>query len=146
MIFRALRADCARLRGHRILDLSKSRHSISLLEILKFVKIMALTFLHCGSTCDLTDVPASINDIEKPRPAQLTLSTTFYELSVSRNVSKGKLCQFGSSGTEGLRTICIDTSLIWLLNWWSIRPWKLGCLYIFFLKPTLNSQINRMLT
>ena len=41
--------------------------------------------------------------IEKPQPDLLTLSTTFYELSVSRNLfSKAEIRQFGESGTEGL--------------------------------------------
>ena len=42
--------------------------------------------------------------IEKPRPDLLTLSTTFYDFSVSRNLfSKAKISQFGASGTERLR-------------------------------------------
>ena len=42
--------------------------------------------------------------IEKPRPDLLTLCTTFYDLSVSRNFfSKAKIRQFGESGTEGLK-------------------------------------------
>ena len=42
--------------------------------------------------------------IEKPRPDLLTLSTTFYDLPVLRNLfSKVKIRQFGESGTEGLR-------------------------------------------
>ena len=42
--------------------------------------------------------------IEKPRPDILTLSTTFYDLSVTRNLfSKCEMRQFGASGTEELR-------------------------------------------
>ena len=42
--------------------------------------------------------------IEKPRPDLLTLSTTFYNLSVSRNLfSKAEMrLGLGASGTEGL--------------------------------------------
>ena len=41
--------------------------------------------------------------IEKLLPDVLTLSTTLYDLSVSRNLSyKAKIRQFGVSGTEGL--------------------------------------------
>ena len=41
--------------------------------------------------------------IEKPRPDLLTLSTTFYDGSVSRNLFlKSEMRQFGASGTEGL--------------------------------------------
>ena len=41
--------------------------------------------------------------IGKPRPDLLTLSTTFYDLSVSRNLfSKAEIRQFGESVTEGL--------------------------------------------
>ena len=70
--------------------------------MVKFLKNMAHTFLICESTCDLTDVPASMYD-RKPRPDLLTVSTTFYDLSVSRNrFSKAEMRQFGASGTEGL--------------------------------------------
>ena len=41
--------------------------------------------------------------IEKLRPDLLTLFTTFYDLSVSRDLfSKAEIRQFGESGTEGL--------------------------------------------
>ena len=49
--------------------------------------------------------------IEKPRPDLLTLSTTFYDLSVSRNLfSKAKIRQFGESGIEGLIIPDFDTA------------------------------------
>ena len=42
--------------------------------------------------------------IEKWMPDLLTLSTTFYDASVSRNLfSKAEMRQFGASGTEGLK-------------------------------------------
>ena len=42
--------------------------------------------------------------IEKRRPDVLTLSTTFYDLLVSRKLfSKAEIRQFGVAGTEGLR-------------------------------------------
>ena len=41
----------------------------------------------------------------KPTPDLLTLSTTFYDFSVSLNLfAKAEMRQFGASGTEGLRT------------------------------------------
>ena len=41
--------------------------------------------------------------IEKPRPDLLTLSTTFYDVSVLCNLfSKAEMRQFGASGTDGL--------------------------------------------
>ena len=41
--------------------------------------------------------------IEKPRPDHLTLSTTFYDLSGSRNLyAKTEMRQVGESGTDGL--------------------------------------------
>ena len=50
---------------------------------------MAQTLFNFERTCDSTDVPTSIEysieyicKIEKPRPDLLTLSTTFYDLSV----------------------------------------------------------------
>ena len=44
--------------------------------------------------------------IEKPTPDVLTLPTTFYDLSVSRNLfAKAEMPQFGTSGTEGLNNI-----------------------------------------
>ena len=68
-------------------------------KIVKFVKIMAQTFLHCDNMCDLTDVQCMI---EKPRPDLLTLSAIFYELSDLYNLlSKAEMRQFGASGTEG---------------------------------------------
>ena len=42
--------------------------------------------------------------IEKPKPDVLTLSTAFYDLSVSRNLfAKVEMPQFSASGTEGLK-------------------------------------------
>ena len=47
--------------------------------------------------------------IEKPRPELLTLTTTFYDATVSRNLfSKAEMRQFGASGTEGLNTNFTD--------------------------------------
>ena len=44
--------------------------------------------------------------IEKPLPDLLTLSTTFYDLSVSRNLfSKAVMRRIGSSGTEWLKCV-----------------------------------------
>ena len=41
--------------------------------------------------------------IEKPTPDVLTLSTTFYDVSVSRNLfAKAEMRLFGASGTDGL--------------------------------------------
>ena len=70
-------------------------------KLVKLVKIMSQTFSNCESTCDLTDIRASIYD-RKTRPDLLTLSTTFYDLSVPRNLfSNVKIRQLGASGTEG---------------------------------------------
>ena len=45
--------------------------------------------------------------IEKPRLDLLTLSTTFYDLSVSCNrFSKTEMRQFGASGTDWFRNSC----------------------------------------
>ena len=60
--------------------------------------------------------------IEKPRPDFLTLSTTFYDLSVSRNLfSKAEMRQFGTSGTEGLNSFllmkCPLPLVCFLLGW-----------------------------
>ena len=49
--------------------------------------------------------------IEKPTPDVLTLSTTFYDASVSRNLfAKAELRQFCASGTDGLKksNSCLD--------------------------------------
>ena len=44
--------------------------------------------------------------IETSRPDLLTLSTTFYDLSLSHNLfSKAEVRQFGASGTEGLKSV-----------------------------------------
>ena len=61
---------------------------------------MTQSFLNCESTCDLTDVSASIYDI-KPRPDLLTLSTVLDNLSASRNLFwKAEMRQFGAIAYE----------------------------------------------
>ena len=52
-------------------------------KIVKLEKIMAQTSLNFESTCYLTDVQCMIG---KTRPDLLTLSTIFYNLSVSCNL------------------------------------------------------------
>ena len=67
-------------------------------KIVKFVKFGPLIFLNCESTCDFTDIPASIL-IEKRTPelfTLLTLLTVLYTL-----FSKTEMRQFGAS--ENLR-------------------------------------------
>ena len=54
-------------------------------EIVKFVIFGLLIFLNCENTCNLTDVSASNYD-RKWTPFLLTLSTTFYDVSVSCNL------------------------------------------------------------
>ena len=74
--------------------------------------------------------------IEKPQPDLLTLSTTFYDLSFSRNLfSKSEMRQFGASGTEGLSfQICeqkgepsISPSIFPLRTWLTLN--KIFCLH-----------------
>ena len=63
---------------------------------------MLIIFSNSENMCDLSDVPASINDINRG-PTFFTLSTTIYELSSSRNLfSKAKMRQFGASRADGL--------------------------------------------
>ena len=57
--------------------------------------------------------------IQKPRPDLLTLSTTFYDLSVSCNLfSKAEMRQFGALGTQGLTyTHRVKGSSFRVTNW-----------------------------
>ena len=67
----------------------------------KFVKIISQTYLNCGSTCDLTDVLASIYG---RKTAARPFETIHNDLSVSHKLfSNVEMHQFGTSGTEGLK-------------------------------------------
>ena len=61
-------------------------------KIVKSEKIMAQTFFNYKSTCDSTDVPASMYD-RKTAANLLNLSTTFYNL-----LSKAEVRQFSGAG------------------------------------------------
>ena len=58
--------------------------------------------------------------VQKPRPDLLTLSTTFYDLSVSQNLySKAEIRQFRESGTEGLKRkydLGVNSDKQWLVT------------------------------
>ena len=115
--FRPIRTDCARLRDHlmkmwgwrfTIINCSNIRWSVSLAKSAFKVKnreicvSRAFDFLNCETKFDLPYIPSSFND-RKTTPDVLTLSASFYDLPVSRNLfSKAELRQFGSSGTVGL--------------------------------------------
>ena len=79
-----------------------------------------LCFFNCEGTRDLTDVPASINDI-KTQPDVLTLSSTFYDHSVSHNFSsKAEMRKFGAAGTKGLMDFR-DCNIFENLEHWDSR-------------------------
>ena len=55
---------------------------------LKFVKIMALIFLNCESTCDLLDVPASIYDRKMDARPFDTINDILRGLSLAQSLLK----------------------------------------------------------
>ena len=92
-------------------------------KIVIFVKFMAVTFLNSHTKFDLTDVPASIYD-RKTAADPLTLSTTFDDFSVSRNLfSKAEMRQLGANGNQRIwycRELLRSFSFIAILKKWSI--------------------------
>ena len=131
--FSTLRADCARLRVHRILkrllltlhlmiqerrpnvltlfsrfyDLAVSRNPPSKSinrEIWKNHDTFFFLIMRVRVIWQMFQFLQFM--IEKPRPELLTLSTKFYDLSVSHNLfSKAKIRQFGEWGSEGLTSL-----------------------------------------
>ena len=84
-------------------SLSLAQSALKVKKIVKFVKFRPLIFLNCKSTCDLTDVPTSIYE-RKGKPNFLKQSTTFYDVSVLKNLfSKAEMRQFCTS--DGLRSL-----------------------------------------
>ena len=79
-------AKSTRLRGPRMLKRAPKRRCFSIIYwsfIASFTKFNDLSVSR--STCDEKDVPVSIH-YRKPRPDVLTLSKTFYDISVLRNL------------------------------------------------------------
>ena len=125
--FSTLRSDCARLREHRILKRVLSQLTFIIkkrrLDVLRlFARFYALSVLRhslsksknreiCDINCTLFLIVRVLVNwqmlklqfmIEKPRPDVLTLSQTFYDLSVSCNLFlKTAMRKFGAAGTEG---------------------------------------------
>ena len=82
-------------------DISVSHDPITKSKIVKFVILTTKIFRTCQSTFNLTDVPDSMYDRKTPADL-LTLSTTFYELTVSCNLlSKVEPKRLRLSGTDG---------------------------------------------
>ena len=111
--FRPLRRDCARLAYRRMSWIvSKGRAAVFLSYIAaeKSVNITVKSEKKSWHKLFLIMRVRVIRQIfplqcmiQKPRPDLLTLSTTFYDLSVSCNIfSKAEMRQFGASGTQGL--------------------------------------------
>ena len=65
-----------------------------------------MPFFNCDITCNWTDVSVLKLIIEKERPDVLTLSTTFYDLSVLGKVlSKAETHHFGVADTAGFNKL-----------------------------------------
>ena len=84
----------------RFYGLSVSQDPLSQSKSREICENHGTIFLYCERTFDLVDVPLHCM-IVKPWPDVLTLSTTFYDLSVSRNLfSKTEMRQSGASGNQ----------------------------------------------
>ena len=71
-------------------------------EIIKFVKIMAQTCLNGKSTCDLTDVPASMYGRKTTALPFDTIYDILRSHSLAQSVLKGRFAPFRRSGNRGV--------------------------------------------
>ena len=82
-------------------DLSVLRNPLSNTKIVKFVIFVAWIFWII-TVCMIRSMLQLKFMIEKPRSDVLTLSTTYYDLSISHNLlSMAEIRHFGASGTGG---------------------------------------------
>ena len=70
--------------------------------MVKFVQFGPLMFLNCESTCDLTDVPAPINDRKMDARHFDTIQDILRSLSLAQSLLKVEMRQFGTSGDQHL--------------------------------------------
>ena len=94
-------------------------------KIVKFVKFGPLIFLNCESTCDLTDVAASIYDRKMDARPFDTTNDILRCLSYVQSLSKTGMRQYGASETDGLKrdfffiynNIKLELTIIYQLEW-----------------------------